>query len=195
MVGMGKKLMAEGQSMYAEKFFAKAITTLDTVKQEMDGLVSEGEKEDYVGSVAMCLSWAAIAQLVQGGSPRECPYLKRLAEPQFIPFTTEPMSEASRAVTIQQLMLAAPKTWTGETCSRTKLSALLEKNPQDHDSRSMLVITLFLSGDLERCLTEALKLQVLGVDFGRVAVKKVSAFLGEDHTLVQQLGTSKASQS
>jgi hypothetical protein len=96
--------------------------------------------------------------------------------------------DVQRALSARTLFRYAPAVWSPETCSVKTLSALLTATPTDHKSRSLLVITLFLSNDVERCLTEALKLQVLGHDFGAIALSAVTAFLGADHELVQRLG-------
>lgn len=187
MVGMGKKLMAERKPFYAEKFFAKALQSLDAVAADVDRLVTA--REDYDGSVALCLAWAGLAQLVQGKHTVDNQYLRRLCETEKLrAFREEPRSDACRAVATLALMQAAPRTWNEVTCSEAKLRAALKASPHDAASRSLLVVTLFLSGDLERAMTEALKLHLCGEAYGRVALKQMCAFLGHDHALVRQLG-------
>ncbi|KPI84041.1 hypothetical protein ABL78_6906 [Leptomonas seymouri] len=188
MVGMGKKLMAERRPFYAEKFFVKALQTLDSVADDVDRLVAA--RVDYDGSVALCLAWAGLAQLVQGKHTIENPYLSRLKSSENLRvFREEPLSDASRAVVTWELVQAAPWTWSEAECSEKKLRGVLQVNPQDTAARSLLVVTLFLSGDLERAMTEALKLHVCGESYGRVALQQMSLFLGNDHALVRQLGT------
>lgn len=189
MVGMGQRLMAERKPFYAEKFFAKALLTLDAVANDVDHLIAA--REDYDGSVALCLAWAGLAQLVQGKQPVENAYLRRLGESeQLRVYREEPLSDACRAVVTWELMQSAPRTWSEADCSAAKLRETLQTSPHDAAARSMLVVTLFLSGDVERALTEALKLHVCGDAFGRVALRQISAFLGSDHALVKQLGVS-----
>lgn len=187
MVGMGKKLMAERKPFYAEKFFAKALQSLDALAADVDRLLSA--REDYDGSVALCLAWAGMAQLVQAKHTVDNPYLTRLCQADALRrFREEPLSETCRAVVTWKLMEAAPRAWEEATCSEKTLRAALQAEPQDAATRSMLVVTLFLSGDVERALTEALKLHVCGAPFGRLALKQMSVFLGSDHALVKQLG-------
>lgn len=184
MVGMGKKLMAERQPFYAEKFFLKALQALDTLLPEVQRLVVQ--QEDYDGSVALCLAWAGLAQLVQGKEVAVNTYLRRLTkEDRFQPFRDEPLSEVCRALTTWALMQAAPAPWDEKTCSNQHLRAALNADPHNDVLRSLLVITLFLSGDLERTLTEALKLKLTEKPFGQDAVKQLRKFLGDNHPLIE----------
>ncbi|KAG5479126.1 hypothetical protein LSCM1_02978 [Leishmania martiniquensis] len=186
MVAMGRRLMAERKPFYAEKFFAKALLTLDAVAADVDRLVAS--REDYDGSVALCLAWAGLAQLVQGKQAVENAYLERLGRQVTLqPFRDKPLSEAHRAMTTWRLMQNAPRPWNEMRDSEAKLRAALSSNPHDTIDRSLLVITLFLKGDLERAMTEALKLHVSGDAFGRAALKHLSCFLGEGHELVHRL--------
>ncbi|KPA85788.1 hypothetical protein ABB37_00138 [Leptomonas pyrrhocoris] len=187
MVGMGKKLMAERKPFYAEKFFVKSLQTLDSVSADVDRFVVT--RADYDGSVALCLAWAGLAQLIQGKQTVDNPYLRRLRDSESLRvFREEPLSDACRAVVMWELMQAAPRTWSEAEGSEKKLREVLKTNPHDVTARSLLVVTLFLSGDLERAMTEALKLHVCGESYGRVALKQMSSFLGHDHALVKQLG-------
>ncbi|EPY22952.1 hypothetical protein STCU_04526 [Strigomonas culicis] len=189
LVGMGKKLMTEGQPLYAEKFFQKAVDALDALRPQVELTNTAAEAADYEGSVATCLAWVGLAQLVQGGSAQHNASLARLAAaPQWEPYRREPLGDVSRVLTAQVLLAAAPRPWSSDTCSEAKLSAALQQEPGDHAARSLLVVTLFLRGDLERALTEAVKLNALHVPYGLVALRKLSAFLGESHVLVQRLG-------
>lgn len=193
-VGMGKKLMAERKPFYAEKFFVKALHTLDALAAEVDRLVTS--REDYDGSVAMCLAWAGLAQLVQAKATVDNPCLTRLTtQPTLQRYAVEPLSDANRAVTTWRLMLAAPRTWCEAEASEATLRAALTADPQDTAARSLLVTTLFLQDDLERAMTEALKLHVAGNSYGRVALTHMSAFLGHDHVLVQRLGMPALAQA
>ncbi|KAG5501735.1 hypothetical protein JIQ42_05587 [Leishmania sp. Namibia] len=187
MVGMGKRLMAERKPLYAEKFFSKALLILDAVADDVDRLVAS--REEYDGSVALCLGWAGLAQLVQGKQIVENAYLERLGrQATFQPFRDEPLSDANRAMTTWRMMQGAPRPWSETRDSEAKLRAVLSSNVQDTVSRCLLVITLFLKGDLERAMTEALKLHISGDAFGRAALKHMSCFLGKEHVLVQRLG-------
>ncbi|KAG5505012.1 hypothetical protein JKF63_04459 [Porcisia hertigi] len=194
MVGMGKKLMAERQPFYAEKFFVKALQTLDAVATDVGRLVES--QDDYDQSVALCLAWAGLAQLVQGKHIAENPYLERLGQQASLQrFCDEPLSDASRAMTTWRLMQGAPRPWSETLDSEARLRAALSASPLDFVSRSLLVITLFLKGDLERAMTEALKLHVSGDAFGRAALKHMSRFLGREHVLVRGLGMPALSES
>ncbi|GET88607.1 hypothetical protein, conserved [Leishmania tarentolae] len=194
MVGMGKRLMAERQPFYAEKFFVKALRTLDAVSADMDPLLAS--REDYHHSVAMCLAWAGLAQLVQGKQTVENAYLERLdREAALQPFRDAPLNDASRALTTWRLMQDAPRPWSETRDSEAKLRAALSSEAHDNANRSLLVITLFLKGDVECAITEALKLHVCGDVFGRVALKHISRFLGRDHVLVKRLGIPELTES
>lgn len=183
MVQMGKDLMSKSQPLYAEKFFLKACSVLDAVKSDL------GSDEDVNGSLAMCLAWALMAQLVQSKNAESNEIARRLeTSSELSCFVHEPLSDACRAMTVRALCRYAPATWRSDTCSVSKLSEVLKGNPHDHTARSMLVITMFLSGDVERAVTEALKLHVLNVDFGRIALNAITSFLGENHSLVLQSG-------
>lgn len=189
-IGLGKKMLAEGQPVYAEKFFVKAKESLEAVELEVRRGAAPQQLQDFEGSMAMTLAFAGLAQMVQGRIVSENPYVKQLQSgDRYAAFTSEPLSDASRVITCAELMKAAPREWNSDTCSQKKLCAALQQNPADHDSRSMLVITLFLSGDLERCLTEAIKLHTLKVAFGRIALKHIKMFLGENHVLTKLIGT------
>ncbi|CAJ1988840.1 hypothetical protein conserved [Leishmania donovani] len=194
MVGMGKRLMAERQPFYAEKFFVKALRTLDAVAADVDRLVAS--REDYDHSVALCLAWAGLAQLVQGKQTVENAYLERLErEAALQPFRDAPLNDANRALTTWRLMQGAPRPWSETRDSEAKLQAALSSNAHDTVARSLFVITLFLKGDLERAMTEALKLHVYGDAFGCVALKHMSRFLGKDHVLVERLGMPALTES
>ncbi|CAG9574004.1 conserved hypothetical protein [Leishmania major strain Friedlin] len=194
MVGMGKRLMAERQPFYAEKFFVKALRTLDAVAADVDRLVAS--REDYDHSVALCLAWAGLAQLVQGKQTVENAYLERLdREAALQPFRDAPLNDANRALTTWRLMQGAPRPWSETRDSEAKLQAALSSNAHDTVARSLFVITLFLKGDLERAMTEALKLHVYGDGFGCVALKHMSRFLGKDHVLVERLGMPSVVES
>ncbi|CAJ1008575.1 hypothetical protein Q4I28_003888 [Leishmania naiffi] len=194
MVEMGKKLMSEHQCFYAEKFFAKALRTLDAVAADVNRIAAS--REDYNGSVALCLAWAGLALMVQGEQTVENVYLARLGRQATLqPYCDEPLSDANRAMTTWRLMQGAPRPWSETRDSEAKLRATLLSNAQDTSARSLLVITLFLKGDLERAMTEALKLHVSGDAFGRVALKHLSRFLGKDHILVQRLGSPDLTES
>lgn len=200
-MNLGQSLLTKGEAVYAEKAFVKAIAALQALEADVMAASARTASSssssvstavaDYEGSMAMALAWAALSQIVQGKVINNNPFLKTLtggSGDRFLAYTEEPLSDACRVVTTQQLMLAAPRAWTVETCSQKKLGEALRSNPSDHDSRAMLVITLFLAGDMERALTEAVKLRSLGIDYGRIALKKIAVFLGPDHTLVGQLG-------
>lgn len=54
--------------------------------------------------------------------------------------------------------------------------------------RSLLVITHFLQGDLERAITEAIKLHVMKQEYGTIAMDNIVQFLGENDPLVVRSG-------
>lgn len=186
MVHKGKDLLSKGQAEYAEKFFLKALETLEVVGSD----VARGTHRvtEYEGSVAVCLAWAALSQIVQGKSVSNNAYLTRLSSDRFSVYCAEPQGDASRVCATHKMLLAAPQLWTGDTCSQRKLLEVLQVNPTDHKSRSMLVITLFLAGDVERAMTEAIKLRSLQCAFGNTAIRAMVSFLGADHDVVRQLG-------
>ncbi|CCW61983.1 unnamed protein product [Phytomonas sp. EM1] len=210
MMEMGKDLLRKDRAAYAEKIFLKSLKTLEALEGEVcrgegeerrgasNTTVSTAEESsfprDYTRSVAHCLAWAAIAQLVQGKEVLHNTFLERLTggekniDGAFFPFTEEPLSDECRACVLWRLMLAAPSPWVAAECSERKLQGWLSANPTDCVRRAHLAITFFLRGEMERALTEAVKLRSLGDAFGRVALKEISHFLGSDHELVARLG-------
>jgi hypothetical protein len=183
LLAMGQDLMRKAQAAYAEKFFLKAVGVLDAVQKEA------GDDEDVRASLALSIAWALLAQLAQAKEVHHNSLAKRLQQNEmFLPWRDEPLSDVSRAITAWNLMRMAPASWDPATCSVAKLTAVLQSDPQKHHQRAQLVVTYFLSGDLERCLTEALKLHVLQQDFGRYALTEVQAFIGKEHALNQMLG-------
>lgn len=190
LLSMGKSLMAKGQAEYAEKFFVKALGVLDAVAHDaaLEALVSD---RSYLLTSADCLAWVLMSQLVQGRSAEHNDAARRLEDsnrPLGVLAPFPPNGDVQRALSARRLFRFAPASWRAETCSVQKLSLLLQGDPADHKNRALLVITLFLSNDIEKCLTEALKLQVLGHEFGAIALDAVTDFLGSDHELVQRLG-------
>jgi hypothetical protein len=189
MIVMGKDLMAKSSPVYAEKFFLKALGVLDAAALEMTGGAEDEEHDDVQASIALSLAWLVMAQLVQGRSnanSNEC--LARLRSDRYARWTSVALSDEMRSVATGVLFAYAPLQWTGESCSATKLAAKLSAEPTDDSARSMLVLTHFLSGDVERCLTEALKLHVRGVEFGAIALTEVCRFLGPENPLVRKCG-------
>ncbi|CCW66326.1 unnamed protein product [Phytomonas sp. Hart1] len=194
-IEMGKNLLCKDRADYAEKCFVKALKILDALKVEVckGERTNEGEADfiphDYTRSVAYCIAWAAIAQLVQGKEVLHNAFIERLTggrnkssnvceEGPFFTFTEEPLSDECRACALHRLLIAAPLPWIAATCSERKLQEILNTTPTDHARRAQLIITLFLRGDIERALTEAARLHSLRIDFGRVALKEISRFLG-----------------
>ncbi|CUG55709.1 Hypothetical protein, putative [Bodo saltans] len=191
MLAMGKSLMTKGQAVYAEKFFVKALGVLDAIGNDELLARTLSSDDNFLLSLADCLAWVLMSQLVQGKNIEHNAAADRLEAEHgpLVGLTPYPTNgDVQRALSARKLFRFAPAAWSPELCSVKTLSALLAATPSDHKSRSLLVITLFLSNDVERCLTEALKLQVLGHDFGAIALSAVSDFLGADHELVQRLG-------
>lgn len=191
MLAMGKNLMAKSQALYAEKFFLKALGVLDAVAEDATLHEAVARDVNFLLSLAECLAWVVMSQLVQGKHIEKSEAAERLeAEHGLLaplrPYPTN--QDVQRALSLRTVFRYSPYPWNADTCSIKQLSAQLAAAPTDHKSRSLLVITLFLTNDLERCLTEALKLQVLGQDFGAIALDAVTQFLGPDHELVQRLG-------
>ena len=187
---MGQDLMRKAQAMYAEKFFLKALGVLDAVQSEA------GTDDDVIASTALCLAWTLLAQLAQAKEVSHNVHAKRLQNNEsYRPYREEALSDVCRALTAWNLMRMAPLAWDPATCSVTKLTATLQSNPQRHNERAQFVITYFLMGDLERCLTEALKLHVLQQDFGRYALTELQQFLGKDHPLNHMLGFNAQEQA
>ncbi|RNE99593.1 hypothetical protein TraAM80_08099 [Trypanosoma rangeli] len=182
LVGMGKRLMAEGKAEYAEKFFHRALATLDAVRSHCDGDVNVD------GSTALCLAWVVLAQIVQGRNADA--HMRRL-EAEYAGFCEDAGSDAARVRATYRLVTAAPLTWRGDTCSQKKLRDVLDRDPQSHNHRCALVVTLFLAGDIERSLTEAVKLTVLHVPFGTTAISAIGEFIGRDHALMQTIGADR----
>ncbi|RNF25819.1 uncharacterized protein Tco025E_02074 [Trypanosoma conorhini] len=182
LVGMGKRLLTDGKAEYAEKFFHRALGTLDAVRPQCEGDVN------IDGSTALCLAWVALAQIVQGKNADA--HMRRL-EAEYAAFCEEVGSDAARVRATHRLVTAAPLTWRSDTCSQKKLREVLDRDPQSHEHRCALVVTLFLAGDLERCLTEAVKLTTLHVPFGAAAISAIGEFIGRDHALMQAIGVDR----
>ncbi|KAG8343119.1 hypothetical protein ERJ75_000139900 [Trypanosoma vivax] len=183
MLEIGKRLMSRGSAEYAAKVFRRALSTLDAVLQD-----SRGDAE-VKGSVAVCLAWLALADLAQGGSADDS--IRRLKS-ECMEFCAEPGGDSARACAAHKMVCALPTKWDGATCSQKRLRSILDNDPHSHKHRCALVVTLFLAGDVERCITEALKLKVLDVPFGHVAICAVADFIGQDHPLLQVSGLVEA---
>ncbi|KAF8295469.1 hypothetical protein TcYC6_0093900 [Trypanosoma cruzi] len=179
LVGVGKRLMTEGKADYAEKFFHRALDTLDAVRPHCDG------DENVDGSTALCLAWVALAKMVQG---KNADVQMRRLEKDYSAFCGEIGSDVARVRAANRLVTAAPFKWRSETCSQRKLREALARDPQSHEHRCALVVTLFLAGDMERCLTEAIKLRTLHVPFGTTAISAIGEFIGRDHALMRSIG-------
>ena len=174
MVNMGIDLMQKGDGFYAEKFFTKALGVLDAVDRKDDDNIS--------GSVAVVLAWLVISLISQAKCASS--HVDRLVEHRDNWATAH--SDVQRALCLYTLVSAMPSsTWNPHSCSKKALSSLLLKDPENFQARCALVITYFLTGDMELCVTEALKLHVLGNDFGRVALRELRTFLGEDDVLLR----------
>ncbi|ORC88003.1 uncharacterized protein TM35_000192470 [Trypanosoma theileri] len=186
LVGMGKRLMAEGKAEYAGKFFQRAVDALDAVLPHCNG------DNNVNGSLALCLAWTALAQIVQGRSAEA--YMQRL-ETQYVDYCMEIGSDAARVRSTYRLISAMPFTWRSDTCSERRLREILVADPHSHNHRCALVVTLFLAGDIERCLTEAVKLRVLNIPFGTTAIAAVADFMGRDHPLLLQCSRSEDEQA
>jgi hypothetical protein len=187
MVSMGKDLLGKGQPLYAQKFFAKALGVLDAIP-------SDDHDDNMKGSVAACLAWLVISYVVLGRPGEAAAHARRLST-DYAFFAEQPLSDAARGAALAKLAAAAPFVWDEATCSEKKLSEVLSANPQDMGARASLAVTLFLKGDVERCLTEALKLHLVASEeklkaFGFAVFDACAAFLGEDHAVIRQLGVS-----
>ena len=186
MLHQGQELMRKSLHEYAEKFFLKALEVLDAAVGSDD---QTALGEEYNGSIAQCLAWVMLSQMVQGrGLSDQSPYFRRLRSDPLRQFAETYRSDPARALATRALMVSAPTTWRPELHSVSKLSSALRENPRNDVDRCMMLVTLFLSGDLERCLTEAMKLHLLGNDFGRVAMSAVTTFLGADDELIIRSG-------
>lgn len=207
LVELGCKTMRSGKAVYAEKIFGKALETLDAVTSETLKTASWSSLSDFYGTMASVLAWMAMARLVQGKEERTNPYMTRLLQTEMLkPWREQPLTDVARAIALSRLVEAdihhsVPSTsspsstqmkpWCGEdsTCSQRYLLQFLSTNPNDISSRRKLVITLFLAGDLERCLTEVMKLKSLKDDcFSEAAMASVCDFCGQEHPLVEALG-------
>ena len=117
----------------------------------------------------------------------------------------EVKSDVARAAASYQMWREAEAVgwrWHPSTCSQKALAESLAATPHDGALRQRLCLTLFLSGDLERSATEALKLAVTRWDavgespehsnahrrFGVRALQSIEAFVGPDDPLMRQLG-------
>ncbi|AAZ12403.1 hypothetical protein, conserved [Trypanosoma brucei brucei TREU927] len=176
LIEMGKRLMTTGRAEYAEKIFGRALGTLDAMSSNC------GSDTRLRGSTAMCLAWVSLAILVQGRCADD--HLQRLRG-DYEEFCVEFESDAARVCATQRMMHSLTIKWKGDVCSEKRLRSILADDPHKHDHRCALVVTLFLSGDLERCLTEALKLHAFGVPFGAVALSSVRDYVGPEHPLFQ----------
>jgi hypothetical protein len=178
MVTQGQDLLAKGQALYAEKFFAKALGVLDALEDEADDNIN--------GSCAETAGWLVLARIAQGSVAPCAPVVKRLRERHA--YFVQPDSTAARAVALYSMAEVAPFTWRAAEASQKVLGEQLKADPKNAGARQRLVMTLFMAGDVERCLTEGVKLHVLHDEFGSVAVRAVVTFLGPEHALSKRVG-------
>lgn len=169
MLELGKRNLQskEDRVGYARKAFAKAVSILDAVEPEVrQQSHSAAQLQDFYGSLATSLGWWAMADMIDGVAVKDCTAWQRLCHsPVLQLWCAEPRSDVLRAITLGKLIGAAGPAlqWKGQSkaCSQTALRAYLQEHPCDVVSRQRLVVTLFLAGDLERCVTEVLKLRSL----------------------------------
>lgn len=197
MIEVGCRTLQSGKAVYASKIFVKAVRTLDAMQAEIlaSPTTSFADQADYYASLAVSLAWAGMAEMIMGGGVPNL-WLDRLrTHPMLRPWRDTPLSDVARALTLERLLseLGPAGTWQGEggadgnNCSQKHLRDQLAKNPHDTLTRRRLLVTLFLAGDLERCLTESLKLCSEGDLFGQHALGCVTTFCGPDHPLIKLL--------
>nr|CCC91450.1 unnamed protein product [Trypanosoma congolense IL3000] len=175
LIETGRNLMKTGRAEYAEKAFQRALATLDTIEP-----LCEGDNR-VRGTTAMCLAWLSFSMLAQGKCTDS--HAQRLRR-DYEDFCREFLSDAARVCVTHRLIGALTIEWRGDTCSQKKLRDILAASPHNHEYRCALVVTLFLSGDLERCLTEVFKLRVLSVPFGAIALSAIQDYIGPEHPLM-----------
>jgi hypothetical protein len=188
MVAMGKDLLAKRQPVYAHKFFAKALGVLDAIP-------AADHDDNMRGSVAVCLAWLIVTAVVLGRPGDAAALHARLREADYAFFARQPLSDAARGHAIAMMVEAAPFVWLETEASEVKLSEALKADPHDMAARAKLALTLFLRGDVERCLTEALKVHLVAKDdalrgFASAIFEGCAAFLGKDHDLIRRLGVN-----
>jgi hypothetical protein len=202
---LGREMLSTQRPQYAEKFFARAVALVDAVLSDPAAaatLRGEGAEQELAGSRAVASAWHLLSVVCQGRAGDAEGLYRTLAtsvaaaggsgaEPDWL----APLGDVRRAMAAFELLRAMPVGWTGDAAtSETRLRARLaeihaaEKADASPTAaaevRCQLVLTLFLMGDIERCLTEALKLQqVMRHPFGDVAIKAVCDFLGPAHPL------------
>eukprot|EP00796_Vickermania_ingenoplastis_P008534 gene8534-5981_t len=192
LLDVGCRTLRSGKVEYAEKIFVKALTVLDAVYNEAMKKSDSQSVADYLATQAAVLAWGGMSELIQGKGVASSFFLDRLSCTQGLKaFCEEPLSDALRALTLRGLLraLGPPGTWKGENplCSQKFLFAHLASQPHDTAARRNLIVTLFLAGDLERSITEALKLQSLDDPFGETALTLLCAFCGPQHPLIQAM--------
>jgi hypothetical protein len=202
-ISSGQDLLRKGEAFYAEKFFMKAIGVLEAVRADpataaaASGGGPQAETWNQIaGSYAMCIGLLIIAKCVQGKVLESTEWFKKLTTGDLAPFAQEVESGAARAVALYKMLSIATFTYIGNECSEKKLREELKATPTSLELRCKLLTTLFLSGKLEECLTEGLKLKLStdshAQEFGSVALGAVSEFLGPEHALVKALGVPPA---
>lgn len=217
MINMGKELLGKRSPQYAEKFFSRAVDTLEALMAESIRNLAGSDggqrpssaaiaklQPELVASLADALAWRVLARFVcnskdapttdgvQADGARILALLGA-AHPEASALARQHTGIVLRAEALVRMSQAQQTSgsdgvsWIESECADAKLRKKLEQDPKDSGVRSLLVITLFLSGDMERCLTEAIKLATLNVPFGAVAVSAVTHFLGPNHELVKKL--------
>lgn len=193
LIDLGCRTMQQGKAMYAHKIFVKAVALLDAVHSDALANSTMDALCDYYSSLSLSLAWSGMSEMVMGRGVHQNVWLDRLRATPVLRASLEvPLSDALRAVTLQALLqsLGEEGAWRGDepSCSQKHLVAHLHQEPADALSRRKLLVTIFLSGDLERSLTEALKLVSVSDAYGVEALRYIKAFCGPGHPLVEALG-------
>ena len=176
--------------------------------------VFEKYDPNLCGSAALCLGWLIIAHGVQGptsdtkddksSARREAimAAAKLRQDPRYIFFAGVPMSIPARALVVDTILMEGfqgyyflpkdgSKSWSADKYSLKNLEIELKKDPKDQFCRRALILTLFLAGDLERCLTECIKVsKILQDPFGVKARAAIAQFMGSSHPLLEQLSAA-----
>lgn len=207
LVSKGRSLMGKGEAFYAEKFFTRALGLMHAIAPE----VQSGRRDEFARSLVHIHSWRAIARMVQAHADTTAmskAKVEDVAPLQSAPLVqyVEPLTEGARAVELFLMLEGADFVWSPKDCSDKALQEKLSKDARCVMYRQQLVVTLFLSGDLERCLTELLKVKSLCVNGGgtdvhgaafpndntssnwwKVATASLKRFLGESHALCKAI--------
>jgi len=158
-LGVAASLLQKGNIFYAYKMYEKTLIHASTGETQLD-----------------CIAGLILCAVIRGSLGACDPHVLHLRE----------MDPSHLSLCVYDISLAAqaPDGVMTEKVSMKTVLAALEKDPKDRLERARLLLLHILGGDVEKALTEVLKLHVIDTKLGEVALKACEAHYGRDHICV-----------